>query len=146
MSRVFTSESTGAGIHVFSDDHCPPHVHARHRGEDWIARVGFSYLSDAVEPLTIAPSRNAPLRRTLNRLLDDVQAGLPTCRRSWWKTQRTICLNHQWVIVLAPDQVELSPTAVANAKRIVEARYDPGRELLLMTFDDATTLEVRARP
>ena len=24
---------------VFSDDHCPAHVHARHRGEGWIARL-----------------------------------------------------------------------------------------------------------
>ena len=39
MSRVFTSEGTGAGIYVFSDDHCPAHVHARHRSEGWIARV-----------------------------------------------------------------------------------------------------------
>jgi hypothetical protein len=41
MSRVFISEGTGAGIYVFSDDHCPAHVHARHRGEGWIARVRF---------------------------------------------------------------------------------------------------------
>lgn len=44
VSRVFTSEITGAAIYVFSHDHCPPHVHARHRGDGWIARVAFSYV------------------------------------------------------------------------------------------------------
>jgi hypothetical protein len=146
MSRVFTSDSTGAVIHVFSNDHCPPHVHARHRGEGWIARVEFSYLGGAVTLLSIAPSRNAPLRRTVNRLLDDVLAGLPACRRSWWETRGTTCLNHRWLVALTPDRVELSPVPVADAKRIAETRYDPDQELLWVDFEDATTLEVRARP
>ena len=146
MSRVFTSESTGTTIHVFSDDHCPPHVHARHRGEGWIARVGFSFLSSAVELMSIAPSRNAPLRRTVNRVLAEVLAELDACRRSWWETRRTACLNNQWAIVLTPDRVELSAGPPDNAKRIAEARYDPNQEQLWMTFADATTLEVTVRP
>ena len=49
MSRIFVSEATGATVYVFADDHCPPHVHARHRGEEWIARVKFSYVCNAVK-------------------------------------------------------------------------------------------------
>ncbi len=60
MSRVFISEGTGAGIYVFSDDHCPAHVHARHRGEGWIARVRFSYLGSTVELISIVPIKNVP--------------------------------------------------------------------------------------
>jgi len=55
MSRVFVSEDTGAAVYVFADDHCPPHVHARHRGDGWIARVRFSYVSRALELMSIAP-------------------------------------------------------------------------------------------
>jgi len=46
MSRVFVSEGSGAAVYVFADDHCPSHVHARHRGEGWIARVRFFYTTD----------------------------------------------------------------------------------------------------
>jgi len=146
MTRVFTSEGTGATIYVFSDDHCPPHVHARHRGEGWIARVGFSYIRDRVALLSIAPSRNAPLRRALNRLLEDVRAALPACRRSWWETRRTTCLGQQWTVVMPLNRIRHSPVSVANAKRIVTASYDPNEERLWVTFDDATTLEVKASP
>src|SRR5258708_29019781 len=62
MSRVFISEGTGVGIYVFSDDHCPAHVHARHRGEGWIARVRFSYLGSKVE-LIITTRSESPLER-----------------------------------------------------------------------------------
>jgi hypothetical protein len=65
-----------------ADDHCPPHVHARHRGEDWISRVGFSYITDTVVPISIAPLKNIPLQRVVNRLLDDIQARLADCRSS----------------------------------------------------------------
>ena len=141
-----TSESTGAAIYVFSDDHCPPHVHARHRGEDWIARVGFSYLGNAAELMSIAPLKNAPLRRTMNRLLTDVRAGLPACRRSWWITRRTTCLEQQWAVVLTPDRVELSPASVPNTQRIVDANYDPDVARLRVTFEDGTTANMRATP
>jgi len=91
MSRVFVSEGTGAAIYVFSDDHCPAHVHTRHRGEGWIARVKFSYVSDAVELISIAPAKNIPLQRVINRLLSDIQRRLPDRRRSWWTVRRTTC-------------------------------------------------------
>ena len=71
MSRVFVSEATGAVIYVFADDHCPPHVHARHRGESWVARVRFSYVSSEVGLISIAPLKNVPLQRVVNELLDD---------------------------------------------------------------------------
>ena len=80
MSRVFISEGTGATIYVFTEDHCPPHVHARHRGEGWIVRVRFSYLSNIVELMNIAPTKNVPLRRVINRLLDNIQERLSDCR------------------------------------------------------------------
>jgi hypothetical protein len=62
MSWVSAHKSTGAAIYVFSDDHCPPHVHARHRGEGWIARIGFSYLSGEVKLMSIAPQKTPQFR------------------------------------------------------------------------------------
>lgn len=145
MSRVFTSQSTGVGVYVFSDDHCPPHVHARHRGDAWIARVSFSFVTSAIGLLSIAPLRNSPLQRTVNRLLGDTEAELPACRRSWWATKRTTCLANQWAVVPAPGTIELLPEVTANTKQIAEATYDPDKERLRMTFQDGTTLDASTR-
>ena len=145
MSRVLISESTGAAVYVFSDDHCPPHVHARHRGDGWIARVRFSYLSGLVELMSVAPLKNYPLQRTVTRLLADIEAGLPTCRRSWWVTKRTTCLVNQWAVVLATGRIELSLESSADAKQIVGASYDPDKERLRLAFQDVTTADVSTR-
>ena len=107
MSWVFVSEATGAVIYVFTDDHCPPHVHARHRGESWVTRVRFSYVSSEVELISIAPLKNVPLQRVVNELLDDIQARLMDCRRSWWATRQTTCLVNQWAVAPAVGKVEL---------------------------------------
>lgn len=146
MSRVFTSQNTGAGVYVFSDDHCPPHVHARHRGDGWIARVRFSFVSSAVELLSIAPLKNSPLQRTVNRLLDDIEAELPSCRRTWWATRQTTCLTNQWAVVPTSGVIELLPEPTANAKQIAVATYDPEQERLRVTFEDGTTLNASTCP
>src|ERR1700719_2489018 len=145
MSRVFISEETGAGIYVFSDDHCPAHVHARHRGEGWIARVRFSYLSSALELISIAPAKNIPLQRVVNRLLSDVQERLPDCRRSWRLMRRTTCLANQWAVVGEPGRVALLSKPTQSAKQIAEAQYDPAYEQLHVVFRDGSTVEEELR-
>lgn len=145
MGRVFVSEATRAAIYVFSDDHCPPHVHARHRGEGWIARVRFSYISSVVALISIAPLRNAPQRRALNLLLGDIQDRLAGCRRAWWTTRRTTCLANQWAKE-GEGTIELLSERTSDAKQIADATYDPDAEQLHVTFRDGTTLEVSTRP
>jgi hypothetical protein len=144
MSRVFVSDATGAVIYVFTDDHCPPHAHARHRGEGWVARVRFSYADSTVALISIAPLKNVPLQRVVNALLDDVQAHLADCRRSWWATKQTTCLANQLVVVPAANKIELRSERT-NAKQITDARYDPATERLFVTFQDGTTAEVSTR-
>jgi hypothetical protein len=142
MSRVFVSEDTGAAIYVFTDDHCPPHVHARHRGEGWTARVRFSYLSSALELMSIAPAKRIPLQRVVNRLLDNIQDRLWDCRQRWWVTNRTACLTNQWALVLADGTVELLSKQAAGAKQIADASYEPTTGRLLVSFRDGTATEV----
>ena len=146
MSRVLTSHGTGAAIYVFSDDHRPPHVHARHRGDGWIARVRFSYLTHAVELMSIAPVESPLLQGTVCRLLADIGAGLSACRRSWWVTRRTACLSGQWAVVRTPEKIELVPELAEGAKRIARASYDPDQERLRVVFQGGTTAEVSTRP
>jgi hypothetical protein len=145
MIRVFTSQNTGAGIYVFSDDHCPPQVHARHRGEGWIARVRFSFVTSEVALLSIAPLRNSPLQRMVNHLLGDIEAELPACRRTWWAGQRTTCLENQ-LVVTSSGTIEVPLSAPAHAKKIETATYDSDHDRVRITFHDGTTLDTSAPP
>jgi hypothetical protein len=130
MSRVFVSAATGAVIYVFADDHCPPHVHARHRGEGWVARVRFSYVGSEVELISIAPLKNVPLQRVVNELLDDIRARLMDCRRRWWTTRQTTCLANQWAVAPAARDIKLCSERTREAKQIADASYDPATERL----------------
>jgi len=143
MSRVCISAGTGPGIYVFSDDHCPAHVHARHRGESWIARVRFSYLNGTVELFSIAPVKNIPLQRVVNRLLSDIQLRLPDCRRTWWLTRGTTCLAKQWAVVNKAGKIDLLPKRTPGAKQIAEAEYDPTKEQVHVIFRDSTKVQVK---
>ncbi len=142
MSRVFVSEDTGAAVYVFADDHCPPHVHARHRGDGWIARVRFSYVSRALELMSIAPMKNIPLQRVMNLLLDNIQERLSDCRHRWWVTNRRTCLTNQWALELADGTVTLLSKQTAGAKQIADACYEPTTGRLLVLFRDSTAKEV----
>ena len=73
--------SVGRIVDVDPDDRG---VHARRGGEDWIARVRYSYLDSTVGLISIAPVKIVPLQRVVNRLLSYVQVRLADCRRSWW--------------------------------------------------------------
>jgi hypothetical protein len=137
------SEGTGAGVYVFSNGHCPPHVHARHRGEEWIAKVRFSYLSSVVELWSIEPTRHVPRQRVINQLLDDVRAQLANCRQSWWATKRTTCLENQWALLSAGGTLEPLSEHVPEAKQIAEASYDAGAEQLRVVFYDGASTEMR---
>jgi hypothetical protein len=145
MSRVFISEGTGAGVYVFSDDHCPPHVHARHRGDGWVARVRFSYVDDAVAVLSLTPLKDAPLQRVINRLLADIQAGLPACRRSWWVTRQTTCLGNLWAATVGAGPMRLASGPGPHLLQIASAIYEPEPERLRVTFHDGATTDVRLR-
>ena len=141
MSRVGVSARTGATIYVFADDHCPPHVHARHRGEGWTARVGFSFVTNDVVLISITPLRNAPLPRVIGELLEDVRNELPACRRTWWAMQRSACLANRWALK------QKRPVAVlrerrAGAVQIEDARYDPESGRLRILFQDDTALVI----
>jgi len=146
VSRVFVSEATGAAIYVFADDHCPPHIHARHRGEGWVARVRFSFVDDRVKLIGIAPLKNVPRQRVVNALLDDIQTRLAACREHWWIMTRTTCLANRWAIVPVAEAIELRSERRPNTKRIANATFDPSIGRLFVTFEDGTTAQSTTPP
>jgi len=143
MSRIFFSESTGAAVYLFSDDHCPPHVHARHRSEGWIARVLFSFLNNDVGLMSIAPAKHVPPHRVVNRLLNDVGDRAAKCREQWWTTRQTTCLINQWAKAPLAGKFELLTERTADAKQITDAQYDPSSDRTRLSFHDGTTADVR---
>jgi hypothetical protein len=143
MSRIFNSESTGAAVYLFADDHCPPHVHARHRSEGWIARVQFSFLNNDVALMSIAPAQRLPLQRIVNKLLDDVGGQAAKCRRQWWTTRKTTCLMNLWARLPSAGKIELLAERKASAKQIADARYDAVADRTRVSLHDGMTTEVR---
>lgn len=143
MSRVLVSDGTGAAVYVFADDHCPPHVHARHRGEGWVARVGFSFVTNRVQLISVAPMRNIPLPRVINQLLADVGEALPACRNAWWTMRSTACVANRWVLQRM-HTVTVLPERRPGAAQIVNATYDPASRHLEILFQDGVTLGIEA--
>jgi hypothetical protein len=143
MSRVCVSARTGAAIYVFAADHCPPHIHARHRGEGWTARVRFSFVTNEVELVSVTPLRNAPLPRAIGELLDDVRSELPACRRTWWTMQNSVCLANRWALE-DPQAVTVLTERRPKAVQIEDADYDPQSGRLRIVFRDATALVIEA--
>ena len=115
-------------------------------GSDPSQTLRFSYVINAVALISIAPLKNVPLQRVVNRLLDDIQTRLADCRRSWWETKRTTCLANQWGVVPMAGKIELHSERTQEAKQIADASYDPATERLRATFRDGTTVEVITQP
>jgi hypothetical protein len=143
MSRVFTSQRTSAAVYVFADDHCPPHIHARHRGEGWVARIGFSYVTNKVRLISIMPLRNTPLQRVVGQLLDDVWAELAACRRAWWMTRSTTCLANRWART-SGGELEILAKPEAGALQVRNADYMPDTEQLHIVFADGAVVQIAA--
>jgi hypothetical protein len=146
MSRVFISGATGAGIYIHSHDHCLPHVHAVHRGEGWVVKTEFSFVSNRVEVQTVTPRDKPPLARALNALLSDIQEHLPRCRQTWWEVHQLTGLENRWAMVAAPGMIEMLPAPRPGAKRIIDARYDAATGRLQVVFRDGSRVEISLQP
>ncbi len=96
--------------------------------------------------MSIAPTKNLPLQRVVNQLLDDIQDRIPDCRRGWWMTNRTACLTNQWARVAPDGSMELLLKPRPGAKQITDATYDPLTGWLLVSFQDGTRTELGLRP
>jgi hypothetical protein len=81
----------------------------------------------------------------VNQLLDDIEAELLACRRIWWVTKQTTCLENQLLVVSA-GKIEMPLGAQSDAKKIATATYDPDHDLVQVTFQDGTTLDASAPP
>jgi hypothetical protein len=137
MPNVFPS-ATGARVIIASNDHCPPHVHAGHKEEGWVIRLWFSFTSDDVGVLSIAPTEHAVRRRQLNQICDELAAELIACRELWWNTQKTTCVDGMWALRVPPNDVTVLNERQAGAGRLTSATYDPRTRMTEVTLADGT--------
>ena len=74
---------------IAAEDHPPPHVHAVHTGEDWVARFRFSFLSDVTGLYRFRRRGRKPTEATLDRVAEAIMTRLPAWRESWWTTHES---------------------------------------------------------
>ena len=133
MPTIFRS-AVGAKVIIAADDHCPPHVHVWHRGEEWVVRMTFSFIDQRTNVLTIVPSEGEVSQRQLNTLAEEIAAHLPACRAIWWKLRGTTCLENQKVLMRPSGGYALTTDERPDAKRIALATYDTAEQALAMRF------------
>jgi hypothetical protein len=94
--------------------------------------------------MSLAPLKNVPQQRVVNRLLDDVRPYLADYRRTWWETYGTTCLANQWASTREIGRVKLLAKPEAEARQVDAASYDPMTERARIRFRDGTMTEVSA--
>lgn len=139
-------------VFIAAEDHPPPHVHAVHSGEGWVARFRFSFLTDVTGLYRFRHRRRRPTHATLDHVAEAVMANLPACRENWWNThgqRHEIGLVNRRVETRRIDggdgflaKVALKPTKAAAA--ILSAGYDPGSGKVTLALDDGRTLLLTA--
>ena len=139
-------------VFIGAEDHPPPHVHAVHSGDGWVARFRFSFLSDVTGLYRFRRRGRRPTTATLERVADAVMANLPACRENWWTTHGS---RHEIGLVnrrvetrgitggdgfLAKVALKPRPAAVG----IVAVSYDPASGKVSLALADGRTLLLTA--
>ena len=137
MAKLLDS-TTGARVVIASDDHCPPHIHARHKEEGWVVRIWFSFESKAVGVISIAPTGHAVRQRHLNQMLDEPAANLRHARKVWWDGKRTTCLENKWMVRIAPGGWTVASERRSGAKQVRSATHRVTTGRTMVTFADGT--------
>jgi hypothetical protein len=139
-------------VFIAAEDHPPPHVHAVHSGDGWVARFRFSFLSDVTGLYRFRRRGRKPTTATLDRVADAVMAHLPACRANWWATH-----GSRYEIGLVNRRVETRPIVGGDgflakvalqpgktAIGIVSASYNPDSAKIALALDDGRTLSLTA--
>ena len=137
VAKLYDS-GTGARVVIVSADHCPPHIHVAHKGEGWVVKLRFSFGSEAVGVLEIAPTEGAVRRKQLNQLLDELAGRLRDCRKLWWDGKGTTCLENQWLVRVRPGRWRMPGQQRAEAKQVKRADYDAAALTTRLTFWDGS--------
>jgi len=139
-------------VFIAAEDHPPPHVHAVHSGDGWVARFRFSFLSDVTGLYRFRRLERKPTAGTLDGVAEAIMANLPACRENWWATH-----GNRHGIGLVNRRVEMRRIAGGDglvakvalkpgkaAVSIVSACYNPSNSKVEMALADGLTLSLTA--
>ena len=139
-------------VFIAAEDHPPPHVHAVHKAEGWVARFRFSFLSDVTGLYRFRRRGRRPTLAMLDSVAGAIMGNLPACRESWWHTHGS---RHE--INLVGRRVEtrrieggdgfMARVALAPGRAavgIVSAAYDPGCGRVTLGLDGGRMLVLTA--
>ncbi len=139
-------------VFIAAEDHPPPHVHAVHTGEGWVARFRFSFLSDVTGLYRFRRRDGSRLRPHWTGWQRGDHGAPPVCRESWWTThgsRHEINLVNRRVETRRIEggdgllaKVALKPSKAAAG--IVSAGYDPSKGKVALTLDDGRMLALTA--
>ncbi|WP_324809885.1 hypothetical protein [Ralstonia pickettii] len=126
-------------------DHCPPHVTAICRANNWTARFKFSMVTDTVSVWDIKPEQNAPTWTVINKLAGQVHKNLSACRDAWWRMQKTVCLDNAPVKRRGKKDVVVLSPGTAGSGRVVKGSgiYVSGKGVQArVNWGTSTTVEL----
>jgi hypothetical protein len=129
---------------IASDDHCPPHVHARHKEQGWVVRLWFSFETEAVGVMSIVPSENVVRQRQLNLMLDELVANSRKLRTVWWEGKMTTCLENKWMMRIPSGRLAPLNGRHPGAKQVRFAEYDVKTGKTTVTFADGYEYDIES--
>lgn len=109
-----------------------------------MVRIRFSFLSDAVAVMDIAPSEDVVRQRQLNEMVDEVTLHLAACREIWWDGKRTTCLQNMWLMLAGFDGLAVVDGQRPGARQVRFARYDVLARRTILVFSDGTDHSISA--
>jgi hypothetical protein len=95
---------------IWPNDHCPPHVTFVCKADGWTARMEFSMVEPTVRLIDVKPVKNAPGLNLINELARQLAQRRRLCRKAWWDTQATVCLDNKQVERAELGTVRLAAT------------------------------------
>ena len=85
-----------------------------------------------------------PTARTVNEVLDYVEARLPRCRERWWTFRNSTGLEGRWAEVSPVGIVRLPLAEPRRPRRVATATYSPREAEMCLILDNGSGHMVRA--
>ena len=123
MPHAQTIQSPGANIRIVfrTPDHCPPHVHAFDKAQQWEFRVFFSYVSTEIAfEIKFGTPKKSHIENVMNYVLNN----LPKFRKNWWDVFGKVCLKNTYIKVSKTGIASVAKPNDLGAVKILTAKYD----------------------
>lgn len=123
MPHAETIQLQSANIRIVfrTPDHCPPHVHAFNKSQQWEFRVFFSYTSRKIDfEIKFGSPKKSHIEHAMNHVLNN----LAKFRKIWWDVFGKVCLKNKYIKIGKQGMAEAASKNDTGAIKILTAKYD----------------------